>query len=153
MPGSIETKLDAIIKNQQTLADEVHGVVQRIGDLERWKADQDGERRFVTRSISDNDARDEVRTQMITNMVAALAERMDPLQKSVDALTSAQAEVVETNRHQTEAVQSLKISASMQPVVSKLKRRMPAYLAIAAMVGAVFAAFVQAYLHAKGVAP
>src|SRR5438046_2557908 len=151
MPSSIEEKLDAIITNQRTLADEVHGVVQRIADLERWKDDQDGERRFVTRSIADNDARDDVRMQVLLNMVSALDEKVEPLKKSVDALTSAQAQVVETNRHQTEAVESLKISASMQTVVSRLKRRMPAYLAIAAMVGAVFAAFVTAYLHAKGV--
>ena len=148
--GSIEDKLDAIIASQRTLANEVHGVVQRIGDLERWKADQDGERRYVTRSIADNDARDEMRTQMFTNMVAMLGEKIEPLQKSVDALTSAQAQVVVTNRQQTEAVQSLAISASMKPMVSKLRRRMPAYLALAAAAGALVAAFVQADMRATG---
>lgn len=147
--NSVTGKLDAILRSQRTLADEMHGIVQRLGGIERWKEEQELEGRRTQHSLTEN----EVRDQVSMNMVAIVEERLIRVQHAVDAMTAAQAVAADTNRHQTEAVKNLAFSASMAPVVTKLQRRMPAYLAIAAMVGAVVAAFVQAYLHAKGVAP
>lgn len=147
--AGIAGKLDAILRNQRTLNDEVHGVVQRLSGIERWKEDQEQQHRRTQRSLTESEVRDEV----ATHMVASVEERFIELQASVKAMTAAQQVAAETNRHQTEAVKSLAISASMAPTVAKLRRRLPAYLAIASVLGAVLAAFIQAYLHAKGIAP
>lgn len=145
-PTTIEEKLDAILRSQGTLASEVHAVNERIRKIEHWRDEQEGVTRRTQRSLTENDVRD----QVFTNMVANVEEELRAVQRGLKAMTAAQAVVADTNRQQTEAVQSLTISASMKPVVSRFKRRMPAYLAIATGVGALLATLVQAYLRAVG---
>ena len=146
MPSD-EEKLDALIINQQTLASEVHEVLQRIGDLERWREVQEGMRRVTTMSLAENDVRD----QVFRNTMGLLEEKIESVQRSMDAYTVAQAEAAKTNRAQTEVVQAmssnLAISSSMAPVVAKLRSRLPAYVAIAALIGAIVAAFVHALIR------
>lgn len=149
-PLTPEEKIDAILAHQRTISSEVHEVVKRLGDIERWKEDQELRSR---RSVSELELKDEV----VVAHVAGVDERVGKLQSVVEHLVELQKQsiriqemTVDTNEKQTEAVNSLRVTASQAPVIEKLRKRLPGYVIIATILATILGAFLHTLMTELG---